>query len=123
MTNYQRLILELNNKNYLTASAYAEILEENSLYPEKTFSAQNDLINLKRATLAIMQILGNDIGAFCKIESEFLTQSAAYEYIGKRIKDLEAEIKRLKTEQRTNSADKDCPRVTHLFYDRLETEE
>lgn len=106
MNNINRLTLELNNKEYFenTQEVYEQILSEHALDPLDEYEAANDKVALLECVYSILQMLSNDLDKFCKIETEFITKSAAYAYLQKRLADIRAEIDRVKDE--TGTADK-----------------
>lgn len=98
MTNLDRLKIELSEKEYFndTQEVYCAILEENGLDPFDTYTKANDHINMLESVYSVLQMLANNIDAFRKVETEFVTTSAAYQYLQKRLKDLRDEIDRVK---------------------------
>lgn len=98
MTNLSRLKIELSEKEYFTNSdeVYSEILEENGLDPFDTYSKANDQIDMMEAVYSVLMMLSNNIDIFRKVETEFVSTSAAYQYLQKRLKDLRDEIDRVK---------------------------
>lgn len=100
MTNLQRLNIELNEKKYFDnwEEVYTEILDENGLDAEEIYSKENNHVSMLESVYAVLQSLSNNIDAFRKIETEFTTVSAAYQYLQKRLKDLRVEINRIKDE-------------------------
>lgn len=98
MTNLDRLKIELSEKEYFSNSqeVYSSILEENNLDPFDEYSKANDQINMLESVYSVLQMLANNIDAFRKVETEFVTTSAAYQYLQKRLKDLRDEINRIK---------------------------
>lgn len=106
MNNLTRLTLELNNKNYFENSQeiYEQILAEHALDPLDEYEAANDRISLLESVYSILQMLSNDIDNYCKVETEFITKTAAYAYLQKRLSDIRKEIDRVKDE--TGTADK-----------------
>lgn len=112
MIIYQRFRFELSNKNYFDdENVYEQILLEHGLDPLDEYDHANQRVQLLEATYTVLQMLANDIDSFRKVETEFVTTSAAYQYLQKRLKDVRAEIDRLKWENNTASSV-----VHHLFY-------
>lgn len=95
MTNIERLKTELNNKQYFSDSVYDSILEENGLDAYDDYAKENR-IELLETVYVILQMLANDIDNFRKVETEFVTTTAAEQYIEKRLASIRAEIDRLK---------------------------
>lgn len=98
ISNLDRLRLELREKDYFKDSKriYYAVLEENGLDPCDSYDKANDQVPMLESVYTILQMLSNDIDAFRKIETEFTTVSAAYQYLQKRLKDLRDEIDRVK---------------------------
>lgn len=101
MLNIERLNLELNDKDYF-GNAQRDLLEniltDNNLDPWDEYSKDNDRVNMLESVYDILNMLSNDIDKFRRVETEFVTTSAAYQYLQKRLKDLRAEIDRVKLE-------------------------
>lgn len=101
MLNIERLCHEMNDKDYFgnsQESLYESILEENNLDPLNEYSKENDRVNMLESVYDLLSMLSNDIDKFRKVETEFVTTSAAYQYLQKRLKDLRDEIDRVKLE-------------------------
>ena len=119
MTNLSRLKLELNNKTYYDNQdeILTSILEDNDLDPYDEYSKANDRINMLESVFDFMQTLANDTDVFIKVTSEFTTVSAAYAYLQKRLKDIRAEIDRVKEEERIDSSlDEGQSRLTSYMF-------
>lgn len=104
ISNYERLRMELNGKDYFenpnefykSQEVYYAVLEENGLDPCDIYEKSNDRINMLESVYSILQMLANNIELYVKVETEFTTTSAAYQYLQKRLKDLRDEIDRVK---------------------------
>ncbi len=100
MTNIERLQFELSEKEYFSKGkaleVYSQVLEENNLDPFEEYTKANDQINMLESVYTILQMLANNIELYIKVETEFTTTSAAYQYLQKRLKDLRDEIDRVK---------------------------
>lgn len=94
MTNYERLIQEMSDKQYFPQKTYEAVLEENGLDPYDDYD-KFQRPALLESVYSIWQMLSNDIDLYRKTETEFVTTSAAYSYIQKRLNDIRAEIDRL----------------------------
>lgn len=119
MNNLSRLKLELNNKTYYDNQdeILTSILEDNDLDPYDEYSKANDRINMLESVFDFMQTLANDTDVFIKVTSEFTTVSAAYAYLQKRLKDIRAEIDRVKEEERIDSSlDEGQSRLTSYMF-------
>ena len=61
-------------------------------------------------------MLANDIDKFRRVETEFVTTSAAYQYLQKRLNDLRAEIDRVKLETAYTDEDGNTSSVVGFMY-------
>lgn len=106
MLNINRLDLQMSNKHYFEnwQAVYETILEENGLDPQADYEPENDKVALLECVYSIMQMLSNDLDKFCKIETEFVTKSAAYAYLQKRLVDLKKEIEDAKEDAGTQDS-------------------
>ena len=95
MKNIERLKVELNNKQYFSDDIYESILEENGLDAYDDYVKENR-IDLLETVYTIIQMLANDIDNFRRVETEFVTTTAAEQYIEKRLASIRGEIDRLK---------------------------
>lgn len=120
MTNLSKLQIELNNNNYFgenTQSIYESILEENNLDPYEEYTKANDRVNMLESVYDVLSALANDINSFRKVETEFTTTSAAYEYIQRRLKDIRAEIDRVKLETRyTDESGNESSILRYMYF-------
>ncbi len=120
MTNLSKLQIELNNNNYFgkdTQSIYESILEENNLGPHEEYTKANDRVNMLESVYDVLSALANDINSFRKVETEFTTTSAAYEYIQRRLKDIRAEIDRVKLETRyTDESGNESSILRYMYF-------
>ncbi len=101
MLNIERLNFELNDKDYFGTAQYSlfeTILQDNNLDPQDEYNKDNDRVNMLESVYDVLNMLSNDIDKFRRVETEFVTTSAAYQYLQKRLKDLRAEIDRVKIE-------------------------
>lgn len=98
LTNLERLKIELSEKEYFedTDRIYSSVLEENDLDPGETYSKSSDQVNMLESVYSILQILANNIELYIKVETEFTTTSAAYQFLEKRLKSLREDIDKLK---------------------------
>lgn len=132
-TNYERLLLELNYKNYypnkttaeMTGNAdyeglkndrihvYEKILNECGLDPEASYDKNTDHAKLLEAAYTILHSLLGNIDSYRKIETEFATTSAAFSNLQNRLKDLRAEIERVKADMHYQDSD-----FSFMFYTR-----
>lgn len=126
MTNIERLQFELSEKDYFsdkakTLDVYKEILEENNLDPYEEYAKVNDQINMFESVYTILQMLANNIELYVKVETEFTTTSAAYQYLQKRLKDLRDEIDRVKLDTHYEDESGNVSSVTsYMFFNGRE---
>lgn len=116
MNNLERLKFELSGKEYFDNqdSLLTEILEENGLDATEDYSKDNDRVAMLESVYEVMQALSNNIEMFRKVETEFTTVSAAYQYLQNRLKDIRGEINRVKDETGTSD------RITgYMFFNSL----
>lgn len=121
MTNINRLNYEMNNKDYFddaekTLEIYNEILVENGLDPLDTFSKENDQIAMLESVYTILQMLSNNIELYIKVQTEFATTSAAYQYLQKRLEDIRKEIDRIKLDTHYEDAEGNTSSLVSFMY-------
>ena len=120
MTNLSKLEIELNNNKYFgnnTENVLVSILEDNNLDPYEEYTKANDRVNMLESVFDVLQTLSNDINSFRKVETEFTTTSAAYEYIQRRLKDIRAEIDRVKLETRyTDESGNESSILRYMYF-------
>lgn len=119
MLNIERLNLELNDKDYFGNSQrdlFENILNDNNLDPFDEYSKENDRVNMLESVYDILNMLANDIDKFRRVETEFVTTSAAYQYLQKRLKDLRAEIDRVKLKTSYTDEDGNTSSVVGFMY-------
>lgn len=104
-TNYDRLLVELNNRMYYDKYTYERFLNENGLNAEADYNKNTDHAQLLETVYSIMQTLYNNIDMFRKIETEFVTQGEAANALQSRLKNLRAEINRVKAEMHYEDSD------------------
>lgn len=113
MNNLNRLNIELNEKQYFKdwQETYSMFLEENGLDPAAEYDKPNDHTAMLESVYSVLQTLANNIDAFRKVETEFATTTAAYQYLQNRLKDVRAEIDRVKDVSGTSDS---C--VSYMFF-------
>lgn len=121
-TNLNRLKLELGKDYFEDDRTYEVILTENNLDPHDEYDKANDHVNLLESVYAVLQTLANNIDIFRKVETEFTTTSAAYQYLQVRLKDVRNEIERVKRETHYADSNGDSSITSYLFFNRY-TEE
>lgn len=112
-TNYDRLLVELNNRMYYPQETYEKFLNENGLNAEDTFDKNTDHAQLLETVYSILQTLLSNIDMYRKIETEFVTSSQAATALQNRLKDLRAEINRIKAEMHYQDSD-----FSFMYYTR-----
>lgn len=119
MLNIERLNLELNDKDYFgnaQQDLFENILTDNNLDPFDEYVKDNDRVNMLESVYDVLNMLSNDIDKFRRVETEFVTTSAAYQYLQKRLKDLRAEIDRVKLETAYTDEDGNTSSVVGFMY-------
>lgn len=120
MLNLERLNFELNDKDYFGSTQqnlYENILQDNNLDPMDEYSKDNDRVNMLESIYDILNMLSNDVDKFRRVETEFVTTSAAYQYLQKRLKDLRTEIDRVKLETAyTDEQGNTSTIIGHMFF-------
>ncbi|MDR1688814.1 MAG: hypothetical protein LBS21_09435 [Clostridiales bacterium] len=116
ITCLDRLHMELGHKPYCGEDRnnrqYKIFLEENGLYADWKYNRDSMEKQLLKTVISIMEMLANNLDNYMKIETNFLTQSAALDSIHKRIAHLESRIDKIKREEESNSD------FTYMFYTR-----
>jgi hypothetical protein len=112
-TNYERLMVELNNREYYSKETYEKFLNENGLDAYSTFDKNTDHAQLLETVYSILQTLLSNIDMYRKIETEFVTAGQAATALQNRLKDLRAEINRIKAEMHYDDSD-----FSFMYYTR-----
>ena len=112
-TCYDRLLVELNNQMYYDESTYKKFLNENGLTWNDDYDKNTDHVHLLETVYTILQTLYNNISIYRKIETEFVTESAAATSLQTRLKVLRAEIERVKDDMHYEDSD-----FTFMYYTR-----
>ena len=112
-TCYDRLLVELNNQMYYDESTYKKFLNENGLTWNDDYDKNTDHVQLLETVYTILQTLYNNISIYRKIETEFVTESAAATSLQTRLKVLRAEIERVKDDMHYEDSD-----FTFMYYTR-----
>lgn len=115
----------LNYKNYYPddnqnapnhtskALTYERILNECGLDPYATYDKNTDNVKLLEAAYTILHTLLGNIDMYRKIETEFATQGEAFTNLTNRLKDLRAEINKIKAEMHYQDSD-----FSFMYYTR-----
>ena len=112
-SNYERLMTELNNRMYYPQETYEKFLNENGLLAEETFDKNTDHAQLLETVYSILQTLLSNIDMYRKVETEFATVGEAATSLRNRLKDLRAEINRIKADMHYKDSD-----FSFMYYTR-----
>ena len=104
-SNYDRLMIELNNRMYYDKETYEKFLNENGLIAEETYDKNTDHAQLLETVYSILQTLLSNIDMYRKVETEFVTSGEAATSLRNRLKDLRTEINRIKAEMHYEDSD------------------
>lgn len=104
-SNYDRLLVELNNRMYYPQETYEKFLNENGLIAGDTFDKNTDHAQLLETVYSILQTLLSNLDMYRKIETELVTSGEAATSLRNRLKDLRAEINRVKAEMSCTDSD------------------
>lgn len=91
-TNIERLKIELNNKEYYADDVLTMYLSENNLTSTDDYLKATMQKSLLQTVYDIMESLANNIDLFRSVETEFATTGEAYNYLQKRLEDIERRI-------------------------------
>lgn len=91
-TDYDRLLVELNNRMYYDKYTYTRFLNENGLNAFDTFDKNTDHAQLLETVYSVLQTLLSNIDMYRKIETEFTTVGEAANALQNRLKNLRAEM-------------------------------
>ena len=110
-SNYDRLMVELNNRMYYDKETYEKFLNENGLEATDTYNKNTDHGRLLETVYSILQTLLSNLDMYRRIETEFVTSGEASTALRNRLKDLRAEINRIKAEMHYEASD-----FTFMYY-------
>lgn len=114
VTNYERLMMYLNHKQYYTEYEMMVYLSENGLEPSADYDKNTDYRKMHCALLEILESLTNNIDVFRTVETEFATTSEAYNYLERRIQKLKQKIDEIPDEPVEGGRGSD---FSHLYKD------
>ncbi len=114
VTNYERLMMYLNNKQYYSKYEMCIYLSENGLDGSALYNKNTDYRKMHCALLEILESLTNNIDVFRTVETEFATTSEAYRYLERRIQKLKQKIDEIPDEPMEGGRDSD---FSHIFMD------
>lgn len=110
MTNLERLKLELAHKDYYTDEEYTVFLEEQNLEPNGEYDKSICQIGLLYTVIAVLETLSNNIDHYRTVQTEFVTNTQAYEHLKNRIDELYKKIALIPSYEPTVS------QITNLYY-------
>lgn len=113
-TNYERLMIYLNHKQYYPEGEMYMFLEENGLDPTANYNKETDYRKMHCALLEILESLTNNIDIFRTVDTEFATTTEAYNYLERRIQKLRQKIDDIPDEPNDSGRSAD---FTHMFVD------
>lgn len=114
MRVYDRLLTELNHKQYYSELEFRTILEENGLDSSAVYDKNIHYRKLLCTVLEILEMLANNIDVFRTVETEFATTSEAYRYLERRIQRLQQRIDAIPDEPILGGRG---PDFSHIFVD------
>lgn len=114
VTNYERLMMYLNHKQYYPEYEMRVYLSENGLESSKLYNKNTDYRKMHCALLEILESLTNNIDIFRTVETEFATTSEAYNYLERRIQKLKQKIDEIPDEPVEGGRGSD---FSHIFID------
>lgn len=114
VTNYDRLMMYLNHKQYYPEYEMRVYLSENGLEATDLYNKNTDYRKMHCAILEILESLTNNIDLFRTVETEFATTSEAYASLERRIQKLKQKIDEIPDEPVEGGRGSD---FSHVFKD------
>lgn len=114
VTNYERLMMYLNHRQYYPEYEMRVYLTENGLDGSEIYDKNNNYRKMLCAILDILESLMNNIDLFRTIEVEFATASTAYDALERRIQRLRQRIDEIPDEPVEGGRGSD---FSHIFRD------
>lgn len=114
VTNYDRLMMYLNHKQYYPEYEMRVYLSENGLEATDLYNKNTDYRKMHCAILEILESLTNNIDLFRTVETEFATTSEAYASLERRIQKLKQKIDEIPDEPVEGGRGSD---FSHVFRD------
>lgn len=114
VTNYDRLMMYLNHKQYYPEYEMRVYLSENGLEATDLYNKNTDYRKMHCAILEILESLTNNIDLFRTVETEFATTSEAYASLERRIQKLKQKIDEIPDEPVEGGRGSD---FSHIFKD------
>ena len=99
--------------NYYPKETYEKFLNENGLDANEIFDKNTDHAQLLETVYSILQTLLSNIDMYRKVETEFVTAGQAATALQDRLRNLRAEINRIKAEMHYEDSD-----FTFMYYTR-----
>ena len=103
MKVYDRLKMELSNRQYLTEEQYIQFLIENNLQPEVEYDKETMQRDLLYTVIDILDAIKNDTDSMKSITTEFETIGRAYEYLDRRTQEIKNKIASLPSDEDTEN--------------------
>lgn len=114
VTNYERLMMYLNHKQYYSKYEMNVYLSENGLEGSELYNKNTDYRKMHCTLLEILESLTNNIDVFRTVETEFATTSEAYNFLERRIQKLKQKIDEIPDEPVEGGRGSD---FSHIFRD------
>lgn len=114
VTNYDRLMMYLNHKQYYPEYEMRVYLSENGLEATNLYNKNTDYRKMHCAILEILESLTNNLDLFRTVETEFATTSEAYASLERRIQKLKQKIDEIPDEPVEGGRGSD---FSHIFKD------
>lgn len=115
VSNYERLMMYLNHRQYYSRREMEVYLNENGLDGSEDYNKNTDYRKILCTVLDILESLLNNIDLFRTVEVEFATVSTAYNALERRIQKLRQRIDEIPDEPVEGGRGSD---FTHIFYNR-----
>lgn len=114
VSNYDRLMMYLNHKQYYPKYEMCVFLTENGLEGSEIYDENTGYRKMHCAILEILESLANNIDIFRTVETEFATTTEAYNYLERRIQKLKQKIDEIPDEPVEGGRGSD---FSHIFMD------
>lgn len=114
VSNYDRLMMYLNHKQYYPKYEMCVFLTENGLDGGELYDKNTGYRKIHCAILEILESLANNIDIFRTVETEFATTTEAYNYLERRIQKLKQKIDEIPDEPVEGGRGSD---FSHIFMD------
>ena len=91
-TCLERLKMELGHSDYCEEDEFEGYLNENGLYSDLIYNKDSMQIRLLETVISVLEMLGNNLDNYMRVETNFLTQTSALDNIHKRIAHIQGRI-------------------------------